>query len=133
MNRNRFFMWAYITFVVVAAILRMCFEFSVWTPIVVAISISSVFFSAEDFCNRISKYYEEYWVTNQEVIDKVKVEFKNLKKGAQNAEDMVKECRNIGLDLPDTFLNSIRTQVPPTTLEKDILLEEERLLIITNK
>lgn len=108
MDKNRFFMWAYIIFIVTAAILRIHVEFSAWNPIVVGISISSVFFSAEDLCNRISKYYDKYFATNQNVIDKIKEKFEKSRESAQYAEHIVKICEDIELDLPDTFLRQHR-------------------------
>ena len=48
MKRNNIFMWAYISFIIFSALLRMLVEFSLWTPIVLAITVSSVFFALED-------------------------------------------------------------------------------------
>ena len=48
MKRNNIFMWAYISFIIFSALLRMFVEFSLWSPIVLAITVSSVFFALED-------------------------------------------------------------------------------------
>lgn len=48
MKRNNIFMWAYISFIIISALWRFFVEFSLWTPIVLAITVSSVFFALED-------------------------------------------------------------------------------------
>lgn len=48
MKRNNIFMWAYISFIIISALLRIFVEFSLWSPIVLAITASSVFFALED-------------------------------------------------------------------------------------
>lgn len=48
MKRNNIFMWAYISFIIFSALLRIFVEFSLWSPIVLAITVSSVFFALED-------------------------------------------------------------------------------------
>ena len=42
-------MWAYITFIGISVILRAILDFSLWNPIIFAISFSSIFFAIEDF------------------------------------------------------------------------------------
>ena len=48
MKRNNIFMWAYISFIMFAILLRLFNEFLLWRPIVLAITVSSVFFALED-------------------------------------------------------------------------------------
>lgn len=48
MKRNNIFMWAYISFIILSALLRIFVRFSLWSPIVLAITVSSVFFALED-------------------------------------------------------------------------------------
>lgn len=48
MKRNSIFMWAYISFIIFSVLLRIFVEFSLWRPIVLAITVSSVFFALED-------------------------------------------------------------------------------------
>lgn len=48
MKRNNIFMWAYITFIGISIILRIFLNYAIWNPIVIAITISSMFFAFED-------------------------------------------------------------------------------------
>lgn len=57
MKRNNIFMWAYITFIVLSCIVRSITEFSMWSPIVIAITVSSMFFAIEDLFASISGMY----------------------------------------------------------------------------
>ena len=41
-------MWAYISFIGISIILRMFLDYAIWNPIVIAITISSMFFACED-------------------------------------------------------------------------------------
>ena len=58
MKRNNIFMWAYITFMVLSCIVRLIADFSMWSPIVIAITVSSMFFAIEDLFSSISGMYE---------------------------------------------------------------------------
>lgn len=49
MKRNTIFIWAYITFIGISIILKFFYDYSLWAPIVIAITFSSMFFSIEDF------------------------------------------------------------------------------------
>jgi len=49
LKRNAIFMWAYITFIGISVILRAILDFSLWNPIIFAITFSSMFFAIEDF------------------------------------------------------------------------------------
>lgn len=55
MKRNNIFMWAYISFIVICSILRICINFFLWTPIVLAITVSSLLFAFEDLFTSIAK------------------------------------------------------------------------------
>lgn len=55
MKRNSIFMWAYITFVFMAIIMRLCFDYPLWTPLVLAVTISSVLFAVEDLFASLAK------------------------------------------------------------------------------
>lgn len=48
MKRNNIFMWAYITFIIASALLRIFVDFYLWNPIVLAITVSGIFFALED-------------------------------------------------------------------------------------
>lgn len=48
MKRNNIFMWAYISFIIFSTLMRIFVEFYLWSPIVLAITVSSVFFALED-------------------------------------------------------------------------------------
>lgn len=54
MKRNSIFMWAYITFILLCSILRIFVEFSLWNPIVLAITVSGVFFAIEDLFSSLA-------------------------------------------------------------------------------
>lgn len=49
MKRNNIFMWAYITFIGISVALRLFFDYTLWNPIVFAITFSSMFFAIEEF------------------------------------------------------------------------------------
>lgn len=55
MKRNNIFMWAYISFIFLAMILRLFFDYSLWSPLVMAITISSILFSIEDLDTSLAK------------------------------------------------------------------------------
>ena len=48
MKRNAIFMWAYITFMGLSIILRLFLEYEFWNPIVLSVTLSSIFFAFED-------------------------------------------------------------------------------------
>ena len=67
MKRNNIFMWAYITFILLCTLFRIVFCFSLWQPIVLAVTVSSIFFAAESFfslqsraCNNMKGEAEKY-------------------------------------------------------------------------
>ena len=49
MKRNNIFMWAYISFIGISVALRLLLNYSLWNPIIFAITFSSMFFAIEDF------------------------------------------------------------------------------------
>lgn len=57
MKRNNIFMWAYIFFMFICCFLRIGTDFTMWSPIVIAVTISSIFFSLEDLLASISATY----------------------------------------------------------------------------
>ena len=59
MKRNDIFMWAYITFVFFSIILRIFWEFPLWEPVVLAITISSMIFAAEDLFSSLARFLKE--------------------------------------------------------------------------
>lgn len=60
MKRNNIFMWAYITFIVICVCVRLFIDFSLWTPIVLAIAISGVFFAIEDLFETFTRFLDNY-------------------------------------------------------------------------
>lgn len=54
MKRNNIFMWAYITFILLCSILRLFVNFELWTAIVLAITVSGVFFAIEDLFSSLA-------------------------------------------------------------------------------
>ncbi len=69
MKRNNIFIWAYITSVGFCIILRLFTEYSLWTSVVSAVTVSSAFFAVEDMlrllCSSINDSCEilEYYIT----------------------------------------------------------------------
>lgn len=59
MKRNDIFMWAYITFVFFCIVLRIFWSFPLWGAVVLAITISSMFFAVEDICSSIARFSKE--------------------------------------------------------------------------
>lgn len=55
MKRNNIFMWAYIIFIFIAIGFRFSSDYSLWTPLVIAITISSILFSVEDLFISLAK------------------------------------------------------------------------------
>lgn len=59
MKRNDIFMWAYITFVFFCIVLRMLWAFQLWGAVVLAITISSMFFAVEDLCSSMARFLKD--------------------------------------------------------------------------
>ena len=55
MKRNSLFMWAYISFIYISIIVRIFLDFPLWTPLVLAITLSSILFSLEDLFATLEK------------------------------------------------------------------------------
>ncbi|MBD5161640.1 MAG: hypothetical protein HDT14_06440 [Oscillibacter sp.] len=55
MRRNNLFMWAYISFVFISVVVRLLVDYSLWAPLVIAITISSIPFGIEDLFISLSK------------------------------------------------------------------------------
>lgn len=53
LKRNNIFMLAYITFMLLSVIIRMFLDYALWEPLILAISVSSIFFAADGFCNSV--------------------------------------------------------------------------------
>lgn len=77
MKRNNIFMWAYISFAFIAVGIRFFFEYPLWSPLVVAITFSSILFALEDLCTSLAKalkdtctLIENFIPTSQEKAEK---------------------------------------------------------------
>lgn len=57
MKRNNMFMLSYTIFIFVAFIVKLCWNFPMWTPIVTAITVASCIFSCADIANIIAVEY----------------------------------------------------------------------------
>lgn len=55
MKRNNIFMWAYISFIFMGALARLFFDYSLWIPLVLAITLSSILFAIEDLFSSLEK------------------------------------------------------------------------------
>ncbi len=60
MKRNNIFMWAYITFIILCSAVRMIQNYPLWTYILLAITVSGIFFAIEDLCLSISKMMDDF-------------------------------------------------------------------------
>lgn len=60
MKRNRLFMWAYICFIVIATILRLFTSYVLWQAIVVAVTVSGIFFALEQLFSVLYNKYLAY-------------------------------------------------------------------------
>lgn len=88
------FMWAYITFIGLSISLRIFFEFEFWNPIVLSITLSSMFFAIEDL---FSLFYQtqknicdstEYFITNaREKKEEDLLFFKSIDKKIEKYKD----------------------------------------------
>lgn len=67
MERNNIFMWAYITFIIVAAFMRLFFDYVLWTPLVIAITISSILFAFEDLYTSLAKTLSDMCAISEEL------------------------------------------------------------------
>lgn len=61
MKRNNIFMWAYITVMFISCVVRAFSDFTMWSPIVVSITISSIFFAIEDLLSSVSGMYNNLY------------------------------------------------------------------------
>ena len=65
MKRNNIFMWAYISFIFVAILIRLFFDYHLWTPLVMAITLSSIPFACEDLCASFAKTLRDTYEINE--------------------------------------------------------------------
>ena len=113
MKRNDIFMWAYISFIFVCIILRMNWAFPLWGAVVIAITISSVFFATEDLLSSVARFLQETCDVADKFIETAKKgiakdrEF--LDKIGKNAELLKNEEYNIS-DVNISF-DSVRNWV----------------------
>ena len=75
MSRNNIFMWAYITFMILSCIVRSITEFSMWSSIVIAITISSMFFAIEDLLASICGMYRRLTEITEQGVPHIKENF----------------------------------------------------------
>ena len=71
MKRNTIFMWAYITFIIISIVLRLFVNYSLWTPTVIAVSISCVFFAVEDLLTSLYKVNNAYYQILKQLLQKL--------------------------------------------------------------
>lgn len=60
MKRNRLFMWAYICFIIIATIIRFFTSYVLWQAIVVAVTVSGIFFALEQLFSVLYNKYLAY-------------------------------------------------------------------------
>lgn len=94
MNRNNIFMWAYISFIFLAIILRLLFDYSLWSPLVMAITISSILFSIEDLYASLEKTQgdiceikENFTLDAHGKVEKLLSFYENVSNGLMNMEE----------------------------------------------
>jgi len=54
LKRNNIFMLAYIAFMILSVVIRIFLNYDLWEPLVLAISVSSIFFAIDGFCNSVA-------------------------------------------------------------------------------
>lgn len=59
MKRNNMFMLSYIIFIFIAFVVKLCWDFPMWAPIVTAITIASCIFSCADITNAVDVEYSK--------------------------------------------------------------------------
>lgn len=72
MKRNNIFMWAYITIMFISCVVRAFSDFTMWSPIVVSITISSIFFAIEDLFSSVSEMYNNLYEIHSGVVNEAR-------------------------------------------------------------
>ncbi len=70
MNRSNIFMWTYIGFIGICSILRMITDYTIWSSIVLGITVSSALFAVEDLFTSISCVFEKRADASRPFVDK---------------------------------------------------------------
>ncbi len=98
MKRNNMFMWAYITFIFIALIVRIFCNYALWNSIVLAIATSGIFFAVEDFFSSLSNASSG----SIEVLEKMSNGLKEKsKKESQAYTELIKELSEKNSDHTD--------------------------------
>lgn len=103
MKRNSIFMWAYISFIMISALFRVFNEFSLWKPIVLAITVSSIFFALEDlFASRCRSLMEFSNILNTFLLEARKKYNANMELVAK-MDDKILMLKDSHYNLTDTI------------------------------
>lgn len=128
MKRNNIFMWAYITFMVLSCIVRSITDFSMWTPIVIAITISSMFFAIEELFSSVSGMYGRLNEIREHGISDIKEKFQQDVAAEGRIAQAYEENKDLGPELRKQFphfekLQSYNGEIETiiATIEKDIV------------
>lgn len=126
MKRNNIFMWAYITFMALCCIVRCITDFSMWAPIVISISISSMFFAIEDLFSSTSEMYARLNKIRERSVSDFKDKLKQDKEAESRIEQAYKENYEIVPELRDClpdfdYLKSCNEEIESIikSIEKD--------------
>ena len=102
MKRNNMFMWAYISFIFVSICTRIHCEYSLWSPLVMAVTISSILFAIEDLSSSFEKKLNDSCNTLETFVIKARKETEKELESLQDVKRQIKSCQECMSDLlPD--------------------------------
>lgn len=115
MKKNNMFMLAYTIFIFVAFVIKLCWDFPMWAPIVTAITIASCIFSCADIADIVATEYGT-----------------DIKDFTPLVEDAKEKCKRI-----EKFYSRYDTQLARMKEHDDnmaeVLLEGPEIIADTNK
>ena len=105
MDKNNIFMWTYITFIFICCSVRTIIDFTMWNSIVIAVTVSSIFFSFEGLFSSMSDTYKKTSI----IIERCVTETQKLLKTDMNSEkriiDEYAKYKNKNPHIDDVFHN----------------------------
>lgn len=113
-------MWAYITFMVLSCIVRSITDFSMWSPIVIAITVSSMFFAIEDLFSSISGMYEHLNEIRDTGISGIKEKFQQDIAVEGRIAQAYEENKDLGPELRKHFPHFEKLQSYNSEIQKSI-------------
>ena len=104
MKKNNMFMLSYIIFVFIAFIVKFCWDFPMWAPIVTAITVASCIFSCADFTNIIATEYETDVKDFTPLLDTAMDKCQKIEKFFSNHKTQLEQLNTQGDELTETLL-----------------------------